>query len=33
VVVKRLIEVDLQVKELELRFREAIKEVHIAARP
>jgi hypothetical protein len=31
-VVKRLIEVDLQVKELELRFREAIKEVHIAAR-
>ena len=33
VVVKRLIEVDLQVKELELRFREAIKEVHIATRP
>jgi len=33
VVVKRLIEVDLQVKELELRFREAIKEVHIPARP
>ncbi|HEX7500086.1 MAG TPA: DUF4139 domain-containing protein [Polyangia bacterium] len=33
VVVKRLIEVDLQVKEVELRFREAIKEVHIAARP
>jgi hypothetical protein len=32
VVMKRLIEVDLQVKELELRFREAIKEVHIAAR-
>ena len=31
-VVKRLIEVDLQVKELELRFREAIREVHIAAR-
>jgi hypothetical protein len=31
-VMKRLIEVDLQVKELELRFREAIKEVHIAAR-
>jgi len=31
-VVKRLIEVDLQVKELELRFREAIKEVRIAAR-
>jgi hypothetical protein len=33
VVIKRLIEVDLQVKEVELRFREAIKEVHIAARP
>jgi hypothetical protein len=33
VVVKRLIEVDLQVKEVELRFREAIKDVHIAARP
>jgi hypothetical protein len=33
VVAKRLIEADLQVKELELRFREAIKEVHIAARP
>jgi hypothetical protein len=33
VVVKRLIEADLQVKELELRFREAIKDVHIAARP
>jgi hypothetical protein len=32
VVMKRLIEVDLQVKGLELRFREAIKEVHIAAR-
>ncbi|HEY5284904.1 MAG TPA: hypothetical protein VIM14_19075, partial [Polyangia bacterium] len=32
VVMKRIIEVDLQVKELELRFREAIKEVHIAAR-
>jgi hypothetical protein len=32
VVVKRLIEVDLQVKEVELRFREAIKEVHIPAR-
>jgi len=32
VVVKRLIEVDLQVKEVELRFREAIKDVHIAAR-
>ena len=32
VVMKRLIEVDLQVKELELRFHEAIKEVHIAAR-
>jgi hypothetical protein len=32
-VVKRLIEVDLQVKEVELRFREAIKDVHIAARP
>jgi len=31
-VVKKLIEVDLQVKEVELRFREAIKEVHIAAR-
>ena len=33
VVIKRLIEVDLQVKEVELRFREAIKDVHIAARP
>jgi hypothetical protein len=33
VVAKRLIEADLQVKELELRFREAIKDVHIAARP
>jgi hypothetical protein len=32
VVAKRLIEADLQVKELELRFREAIKDVHIAAR-
>ncbi len=32
VVAKRLIEVDLQVKEVELRFREAIKDVHIAAR-
>jgi hypothetical protein len=32
VVMKRLIEVDLQVKELELRFHEAIKDVHIAAR-
>jgi hypothetical protein len=32
VVIKRLIEVDLQVKELELRFREAIKEVRIPAR-
>jgi hypothetical protein len=32
VVIKRLIEVDLQVKEVELRFREAIKDVHIAAR-
>ncbi len=32
VVVKRLIEVDLQVKELELRFHEAIKDVRIPAR-
>jgi len=33
VVMKRIIEADLQVKEVELRFREAIKDVHIAARP
>lgn len=32
VVVKRLIEAEVQVKELELRFREAVKDVHIAAR-
>jgi len=31
-VVKRLIELDLQTKELELRFREAVKEIRIAPR-
>jgi hypothetical protein len=31
VVLKRLVEVDMQGKELELRFREAIKEIHIPA--
>jgi hypothetical protein len=33
VVIKRLIELDLQTKELELRFREAVKEVRISPRP
>jgi hypothetical protein len=31
-VIKRLIELDLQTKELELRFREAVKEIRIAPR-
>lgn len=31
VVLKRLVELDMQGKELELRFREAVKEVHIPA--
>jgi hypothetical protein len=32
VVMKRQIEVDMQSKELELRFRETVKEIHISAR-
>jgi hypothetical protein len=32
VVMKRLIELDLQTKEQELRFREAVKEIRIPAR-